>query len=95
MPKGYIIGHIAVNDPEAYRDYVERDTPILRRLGARPIVRGGKAEVLEGEVSDRHVVFEFDSYAAARAAYDDPEYQRVAEIRRRAADSVILVVEGV
>jgi uncharacterized protein (DUF1330 family) len=95
MPKGYIIGHITVNDPEAYKEYVERDTPILLGHGARPVVRGGKAEVLEGETLQRHVVFEFDSYEAALAAYNDPDYQEVAEIRRRTADSVILVVEGV
>jgi uncharacterized protein (DUF1330 family) len=94
MPKGYIIGHITVNDPEAYQEYIARDTPILLRHGARPIVRGGKSEVLEGETFERHVVFEFDTYEAALAAYNDPEYQDVAEIRRRTADSVILVVEG-
>jgi uncharacterized protein (DUF1330 family) len=95
MPKGYIIGHITVNDPEAYKEYVALDTPILLAHGARPIVRGGKADILEGETFQRHVVFEFDSYDAAMAAYNDPEYQKVAEIRRRTADSVILVVEGV
>lgn len=41
MPKGYIIGHITVNDPEAYREYIERDTPILEGMGGRFIVRGG------------------------------------------------------
>ena len=95
MPKGYIVGHITVRDPEAYKEYVEKDTPILLSHGARPIIRGGKAEVMEGDVFERHVVFEFDSYEAAMAAYNDPEYQAVAEIRRRSADSVILVVEGV
>ncbi|MCB4379652.1 DUF1330 domain-containing protein, partial [Synechococcus sp. MU1644] len=34
MPKGYIIGHITVNDPEAYKEYVEKDTPILLSHGA-------------------------------------------------------------
>jgi uncharacterized protein (DUF1330 family) len=94
MPKGYIIGHITVTDPEAYKEYILRDTPILERLGGRFIVRGGAAEVPEGETLDRHVVIEFPSYAAARAAYNDPEYQEVAEIRRRNADSVIILVEG-
>lgn len=94
MPKGYIIGHITVNDPEVYKEYVEKDTPILLGLGGRFIVRGGPSETMEGETLNRHVVIEFPSYEAARAAYDDPEYQKVAEIRRRTADSVILVVEG-
>jgi uncharacterized protein (DUF1330 family) len=94
MPKGYIIGHITVNDPEAYREYVERDTPILLALGGRFVVRGGQSQVMEGQTESRHVVIEFPSYAAALAAYNDPEYQEVAKIRHRTAPSTILVVEG-
>lgn len=94
MPKGYIIGHITVTDPEGYPEYVRRDTPILQSHGARFVVRGGQQEVLEGDAGQRTVVIEFDSFEAAKAAYDDPEYQEVAEIRRRCADSTILVVEG-
>ena len=94
MPKGYIIGHITVRDPEAYKEYVERDTPILKALGGQFIVRGGQSIVPEGETLSRHVVIEFPSYEAALRAYNDPEYQEVADIRRRTADSVIIVVEG-
>ena len=94
MPKGYIIGHITVTDPEAYPEYIRLDTPILKRLGGQFIVRGGTSEVVEGSALDRHVVVEFPSYEAALAAYNDPEYQKVADIRRRSADSTIIVVEG-
>ncbi len=94
MPKGYIIGHITVTDPEAYPEYIRRDTPILEGLGAKFIVRGGQSEVMEGATYQRHVVIEFPSYEAAKAAYHDPEYQEVANIRRASADSVIIVVEG-
>ena len=94
MPKGYIIGHITVNDPEAYKEYVEKDTPILHGLGGRFIIRGGQSQVMEGETNDRHVVIEFPSYEAALAAYNDPEYQEVMKIRHRTATSTILVVEG-
>ena len=59
MPKGYIIGHITVNDAEAYKEYVVRDTPILHALGGRFIVRGGQAQVMEGETLSRHVVTSF------------------------------------
>lgn len=94
MPKGYIIGHITVTDPEGYPEYVRRDTPILESHGARFIIRGGKSETLEGQSQDRHVVIEFPSYEAALAAYHDPDYQEVAEIRRRCAESTMIIVEG-
>jgi uncharacterized protein (DUF1330 family) len=95
MPKGYIIGHITVNDPEAYKDYIVRDTPILENLGGRFIVRGGASDVPEGETESRHVIIEFPDFEAAKRAYHDPEYQEVAEIRRRTATSTIILVEGV
>ena len=94
MPKGYIIAHITVNDPEGYKEYIEKDTPILEALGGKFVVRGGQSETMEGETLSRHVVIEFPSYAAALAAYHDPGYQAVADIRRRTAESVLLVVEG-
>jgi len=95
MAKGYIIAHVTVRDPEAYKEYVEKDTPILQALGGKFIVRGGQAEVPEGETLNRHVIIEFPSYEAAIDAYNDPEYQEVADIRRRTAESVLIVVEGV
>ncbi len=94
MPKGYIIAHITVTNPEAYKEYVIRDTPLLEAFGAKFVVRGGASEVPEGGAMDRHVVIEFPSYEAARAAYYDPEYQKVADIRRRNAESLIVLVEG-
>ncbi|WP_227269075.1 DUF1330 domain-containing protein [Roseobacter weihaiensis] len=94
MPKGYIIAHITVNDPAAYQEYIDRDTPILKGLGGTFVVRGGQAEVVEGSSFERHVVIEFPSYAAAQAAYNDPAYQEVADIRRRTADSTIILAEG-
>lgn len=96
MPKGYIIAHVTVRDPENYQEYVIKDTPILEGFGAKFVVRGGQSKTCEGEAPDgqRHVVIEFPTYEQALAAYNDPEYQQVADIRRRTADSLIYVVEG-
>ncbi len=95
MPKGYIIGHITVNDPDAYQEYIRRDTPMIEAHGGRPIVRGGTSEVPEGEAFDRHVIFEFPDYESAKALYYSEEYQEVAAIRRANATSMIVLVEGV
>jgi len=95
MPKGYIIGHITVNDPEAYQEYIIRDTPMIEAHGGRPIVRGGTSENVEGHEFDRHVVFEFPDYESAKAMYYSEEYQDVARIRRENATSMIVLVEGV
>ena len=94
MPKGYLIGHITVTNPDAYREYVERDTPIVEAHGGRFLVRGGRSEVPEGAAKDRHVVVEFPSFDAAKAFYDSPEYREVLTIRQANAESDMILVEG-
>ncbi|MFQ1702115.1 DUF1330 domain-containing protein [Loktanella agnita] len=95
MPKGYIIGHITVNDAEAYQEYITRDTPMIAAYGGTPIVRGGTSDTPEGTAFERHVIFEFPDFESAKALYHSPEYQEVAEIRRKNATSQIVLVEGV
>ncbi len=94
MPKGYIIAHITVTDPEGYPEYVRRDTPILQRLGAEILIRGGRSDTVEGATGERHVMFAFPSFEAAVAAFRDPDYQEVAKIRHACAESHIVAVEG-
>ena len=94
MPKGYLIFHVTVTDAEPYAEYVRRDTPIFERHGGRFLVRGGPSEVLEGEAKARHVIAEFPSVEAARACYNDPEYQEVMKIRTDNAISDGILVEG-
>jgi uncharacterized protein (DUF1330 family) len=95
MPKGYIIGHVTVNDPDAYQEYIRRNSPLFARYGGRPIVRGGASEAAEGPAYTRHVLFEFPDFESAKKFYHDPDYQDVAQIRRDNADSMIVLVEGV
>lgn len=94
MAKGYWIANITVTNPEAYKEYVERDTPIVEGFGGRFIVRGGTVGATEGDVLDRNVLIEFPDYETALACYNSAEYQEVAEIRRANSQSRIIVVEG-
>lgn len=94
MPKGYVIAHITVRDPERYKDYVALDTPVVERFGGRFLVRAGRSETVEGESLERHVVIEFPDYETARAFYASEDYQRAAAIRRACADGQLIVVEG-
>lgn len=94
MPKGYWIAHITVTNPEAYAEYIRLDTPLVDRFGGRFIVRGGRSEVPEAAMKERHVVVEFPDYDTALACYRSEDYQRAAAIRRANAQSEIVIVEG-
>lgn len=93
--KAYVIVNVAVRDPDRYKDYVQAATPTVAAHGGRYIVRGGRAEKLEGTIAvNRIVVLEFPSYAQARGWYDSPEYQAALAIRQSCATGELILVEG-
>jgi len=94
MAKGYWIAHVTVNDPEGYKKYVEANAVAFKKYGARFLVRGGRHEVKEGSLRDRHVVLEFDSYDTAVACYNSPEYRHAAAIRESYSVGDLVIIEG-
>ncbi len=90
MP-AYLLANVDVADPEAYKEYVARNTELVKKHGGHFVVRGGKVEVLEGEWDTHRVVLiEFPNGAAARAWYNDPEYRAIKSIRQRNCRSGVL-----
>lgn len=95
MPKGYVIARVEVSDAEGYKKYVEGSTHAVAKFGGRFIVRGGKAETMEGQGMSRNVIIEFKDLDTARAYYQSPEYQASREHRLGGADFNLIIVEGV
>lgn len=93
--KAYVIVNVAVRDPERYKDYVKAATPTVAAHGGRYVVRGGRAERLEGDVPvNRIVVLEFPSFAQAKGWYESPEYRDALAIRESCATGTLILVEG-
>ena len=95
MPKGYVIAHATVTDPEKWGRYVAKSKIALDKFGGVPIVRGGKCEIIEGNGVARNVVLEFPSYEAALGYARSPEYAAAKAERQGAGTIDITVVEGV
>lgn len=95
MPKGYVIAHAVVTDAERWGQYVAKSKIALDKFEGRPIVRGGKCEVVEGNGVQRNVVLEFPSYEHALGYARSPEYAAAKELRSGAGIIDIVVVEGV
>ena len=93
-PKGYWIGHVTVEDPQAYEAYRQANAAAFARYGARFLVRGGPQEVVEGDLRPRTVVIEFPSLQAARDCYTSPEYQRALALRAPVSMADLCIVEG-
>ncbi len=87
------IGHITVNDVDAYARYAELAGPAIAKHGGHFIARGGRYVQLEGKDRPRNVVAKFDSVEAAEKCYHSLEYQAALNHARGAAERELLIVE--
>jgi uncharacterized protein (DUF1330 family) len=85
-PGVYLIANLVIKDAERYRLYEKGFFPILKKHGGSFLTFDDKILTLEGAAPPpgRLVIFRFPSESAAKAWYDDPEYQALCEHRRAA-----------
>ena len=92
----YIVVDVEITNPEEYRTYTQQTLATIEKYGGKFIVRGGQTETLEGDWQPgRFVVLEFPSVEQARTWYSSPEYSAIIGIRHRAANSRMILVQGV
>ncbi|MGK9471228.1 DUF1330 domain-containing protein [Pantoea agglomerans] len=94
MNKGYLIAHVTVSDPVAYADYARAAGEAMQAFNPKIVAWSGQYENLEGEAHERHVVFEFESFAEAKGFYESPAYQAARMLRAEAAHGTFVLVEG-
>jgi len=80
----YMVANLVVHDADRYRAYEKGFFPILKKHGGSFITFDDKTETLEGVAPPpgRLILFQFPSEAAAKAWFEDPEYQALSEHRR-------------
>ena len=95
MPKGYVIAHANVTDPEKWAQYAAKAKIAIDKFGGVPLARGGTCEVVEGHGTKRNVVLEFPSYEAALGYARSADYASAKALRQGAGTLDMTVVEGV
>lgn len=92
----YVISEVEVLDTALIADYRALAQASIAQYGGRYIVRGGAAELIEGEPPPRQlVIVEFPSLERARQWYRSPEYAKALAVRQTALTRRLLFVEGV
>jgi uncharacterized protein (DUF1330 family) len=92
----YVVLNIEITDPVRYPDYVKVAGETVQLYGGRFLVRGGKAEKLEGSVEPKRIVIlEFPSIERAKEWWNSAEYREPKSIRQAASVSETILVEGV
>jgi len=96
MPKAYwISAYRSIRDSDALAAYAKLALPALQNAGGRFLARGAPAKVYEQGVSERTVLIEFASVAAAVAAHDSPAYQEALRALGSAVERDLRIGEGV
>ena len=92
----YLIVDVEVKDPAGYERYRAGLPALIRKHGGEYLVRGGHLEVIEGTWRPKRVVvLKFPDRQSAQAFIDDPEYRPLKELRHRAAQTDLVLVDGV
>ena len=91
----YVILDIDVKDHKLYEEYKKQGAPTIMLYGGKPLARGGKTEVLEGNWQPKRLVMlEFPGVEEAREWWNSPEYDKARSLRHKAADTNVIVLEG-
>lgn len=95
MASGYwVMTFRSVSDQGGIDRYAEAARPAIKALGGRVLAVGLPGFTYEGGIAQRVAIVEFDSLAAADAAYRNPEYQAAVQQLVGAAERDVRIVEG-
>ena len=95
MPKGYLVAHIRVHEPEEFERFKDLSRRAIEAHECRVLVRNPSPEIKEGTVTGMVIVIEFDDIAAARTFYESDAYRAARAEREVSAETDLLLVEGV
>ena len=95
MSKGYWIAtYIDIKDPAKLEAYATMALPAITGAGGTFLARGMPDTVHEAAQNTRTVVIEFESLAAAKAAYQSPAYQKALAVLGDGAVRDIRLIDG-
>lgn len=94
MPKGYLIAHIRINDPDAFEEFKQLSGAAIKAHNGKVLVRNPAPDHREGAAKGLAIVIEFESLDAARAFYESNAYSKARSIREKISDTDLILVEG-
>ena len=95
MSKGYWIAlYKKIESTNNLSDYAKKATETIIKHGGKPLVRGGKYEVLEGDSFPRTVIWEFPSYEKAIECHNSKEYLAGWDLAKDTTVRHMQVIEG-
>ena len=94
MKAYWIALYKSIDSQENIKKYAKRVSKVIRSYGAKPVVRGGKFLILEGEEYPRTVIWEFPNYEQAIKCHNSKEYQDGWALAKDTTKRNLQIVEG-
>ena len=95
MNKGYWIAlYKKIEDTSNLGNYAKKATETIIKHGGKPLVRGGKYEVFEGDNFPRTVIWEFPSYDVAIECHESKEYQEGWSLAKDTTERNLQIIQG-
>jgi len=95
MSKAYLVAHIRVHDKEAFEKFKAMSGPAIADHGGRVLARNPSPDYREGDLRGTTVLIEFEDMNAARGFYESEAYTAARAVRETAAETDLMLVEGV
>ena len=93
MAKGHLSVSSVITNPEGMGAYISAAESYLAQCGARFLCRDLQTDVREGNAGHLTVIIEFESLAAAQAAYEATEYQEMLQLRQPHSNVSLSILE--
>ncbi|MDA7450350.1 DUF1330 domain-containing protein [Candidatus Pelagibacter ubique] len=95
LMKGYWIAlYKKIDDSVKLKKYGDIVTPIIKSFGGKPLVRGKRFKVLEGDDYPRTVIWEFPTIEQAMKCHNSKEYQDGWALAKNTTERNLQIIEG-
>ena len=94
MTKAYLIAHIRAHDLGKMQEFSALARPAIAKYGGTVLVTNLNPVIKEGADSGIAVVVEFEDIDAANQFYHSDDYTAAKAIRLLAAETDLIIVEG-
>jgi uncharacterized protein (DUF1330 family) len=96
MPQAYLFAEVDVTDQQEFAKYVEEVPATIAAYGGQYVVKGGNAELTEGQAREGTIVvlLEFPSRERLMEWYTSEDYKPLKQQRERSAKTRIWIMTG-
>jgi len=93
MPS-FFLAEIEVLDPQMYREYVQKASPIVLAHGGQYILRSDTVVPVSGDwTPQRLILIRFERRAELDRCFGSEEYQRIKHLRERSTKSQAVIID--